>query len=329
MSSLFEQGRPKYGRFESAPQSIDIKDFVYTSPFGRPITGVEKKLRYKQFQFISLNNQQVMISLAVADLAWVGYAFFYWYDKATNSYEEFSFLQPLAYNTVLNNQQKGETFFNKHDFVIHIRRLANKRKVLVKKGKTILLDAVLDLKGQEPLALCTPTGATGWTYTQKMTTLPVRGQALVNGELIQLEQQAFRAGIDDTCGMLRNETAWRWLSLSGQTTLGQQVGLNLAAGVNETGATENSLWVDGKLYELSAMTFERTGEQEWHISDTGQTVNLYAKTGRCRHEAKNFLIVASHFNQWISEISGTISIGGQHIEISQQLGLVEQHYAKW
>ena len=42
MSSLFEQGRPKYGRFESAPQSIDIKDFVYTSPFGRPITGVEK-----------------------------------------------------------------------------------------------------------------------------------------------------------------------------------------------------------------------------------------------------------------------------------------------
>lgn len=329
MSSLFEQGRPKFGRFESAPQRIDIKDFVYTSPFGRQINGVEKKLRYKQFQFISLNNQQMMISLAVADLAWVGYAFFYWYDKTTNTHQEFAFLQPLAYNTVLNNQQKGETFFNKHDFVIHIRRLANKRKVLVKKGKTILLDAVLDLKGQEPLALCTPTGATGWTYTQKMTTLPVKGQALVNGELIQLEQHDFRGGIDDTCGMLRNETAWRWLSLSGQSTQSQQLGLNLAAGVNETGATENSLWLDGKLIELPAMNFEQVGEQEWHIGDASQMVNLRAKTGWCRHEAKNFLIVASQFKQWISEISGTITVDGQQIEISQQLGLVEQHYAKW
>lgn len=329
MSSLFEQGRPRYGRFDSAPQRIDIKDFMYTSAFGRQINGVEKKLRYKQFQFISINNQDVMISLAVADLAWVGYAFFYWYDKTTNSHAEFSFLQPLAYNTVLNNHQKGETFFNKNDFVIHIRRLASKRKILVKKGKQVLLDAVLDLKNQQPLALCTPTGATGWTFTQKMTTLPVRGHAVVNGQSINLEQGNFKAGIDDTCGMLRPETAWHWLSLSGTSADGRELGLNLATGVNETGATENSLWLNGILYELPAMTFERVSEQEWKITDAAKTVYLIAKTGWCRQEAKNFWIVASQFNQWISNITGSVNIGGELIQIESQLGLVEQHYAKW
>lgn len=329
VNSLFEQGRPKYGRFEQAPQQININDFVYASAFGRQITGLEKKLRYKQFQFISINNQDIMIGLAVADLAWAGHAFFYCYDKRNNQVIEHSFLQPLAYNTIINNQQKGETFFSKSDFIIHIRRLANKRKVLVKYKKQTLLDVVLDLKGQQPLVLCTPTGATGWTYTQKMTNVGLRGKVLLGDELTDITDQGFKAAIDETCGMLRTETAWHWLSLSGKSTSGQVVGVNLATGVNETASTENSLWLDGALHELAPVIFEQTSENEWRIYSLDKTVNLHAKTGWRRHESKNFFIIASQFSQWVSEIGGTIQLNGQTVEVSDQLGLVEQHYARW
>lgn len=329
MNSLFEQGRPKFGRFEQAPQQININEFVYSSAFGRQITGLEKKLRYKQFQFISINNQDVMIGLAVADLAWAGHAFFYCYDKRSNQVIEHSFIQPLAYNTIINNQQKGETFFSKNNFIIHIRRLANKRKILVKHDKKILLDVVLDLKNQQPLVLCTPTGATGWTYTQKMTNINLRGKALIAGELVDITEQGFKAAIDETCGMLRSETAWHWLSLSGKSAIGQDVGINLATGVNETASTENSLWLNGVLQELPPVLFEQTAEDEWHIYSLDKTVDLTAKTGWCRHESKNFFIVASQFSQWVSNISGSIQLGNQTIEINAQLGLVEQHYARW
>lgn len=327
--SLFEQGRPQFGRFDQAPQRIDIKDFQYVSAFGRPIMGLEKKLRYKQFQFISINNQDVMIGLAVADLAWAGYAFFYCYDKRDGIAQEFSFLQPLAYNTIINNQLKGETFFSKNDFVIHIRRLANKRKVLVKRGKQVLLDAVLDMKNQQPLVLCTPTGATGWTYTQKMTCLTVRGKALVNGMAVDLEQEGLRAALDETCGMLRPETAWHWLSLSGKTTTGINVGVNLATGVNETTATENSLWLNGVLHELPAVMFQQMSDDEWRVYSHDGSVELRAQTGWRRHESRNFFIVASQFSQWVSGISGHVVINDQKIEIPVQQGLLEQHYARW
>jgi hypothetical protein len=329
VNSLFEQGRPKYGRFEQAPQQININEFVYSSAFGRQITGLEKKLRYKQFQFISINNQDVMIGLAVADLAWAGHAFFYCYDKRSNQVIEHSFIQPLAYNTIINNQQKGETFFSKNNFIIHIRRLANKRKILVKQDKEILLDVVLDLKNQQPLVMCTPTGATGWTYTQKMTYINVRGKASIAGQFVDITDAGFKAALDETCGMLRMETAWHWLSLSGQSTNGSAVGINLATGVNETASTENSLWLNGALQELPPVLFEQTAEDEWRIYSLDKSVNLTAKTGWRRHESKNFFIVASQFSQWVSEISGTIQLCDESIEIQSQLGLVEQHFARW
>lgn len=329
MISLFEQGRPQYGRFEKAPQRIDIKEFQYQTAFGRPITGLEKKLRYKQFQFISLNNQDMMIGLAVADLAWAGFAFFYCYDKRDGIAQEYSFIQPLGYNTIINNQLKGETFFNKNNFIIHIRRIANKRKVLVKRGKQVLLDAVIDLKNQQPLVLCTPTGATGWTYTQKMTCLTAKGTALVNGNAVDLEQSGFRAAVDETCGMLRPETAWHWLSVSGKSKDGINVGINLATGVNETTATENSIWLNGVLYELPAVMFLQTADDEWRIYSHDKTVELRAKTGWCRHESRNLFIVASQFNQWVSEISGHVTVGGHVIDFPAQQGLLEQHYARW
>lgn len=329
MKSLFEQGKPQYGRFEHAPQCIDIKNFNYSTPFKKNITGFTKKLHYKQFQFMSFNNSDYVIGLAIVDLGWVGHGFFYCYDLKNQKVFELSFLQAFAKDTYVCSHLIGTSYFKKGRFFIQIKKQLNGRQVLVKYGKQRLLDVWVEQTGIEPLALCTPTGVAGWTYTHKQTTLPVEGQVLISKNPINLKEHGFMAAIDDTCGMLRPETAWHWLSLSGVDSTGQQLGLNLATGVNETYSTENSIWQNGQISELPPVLFERTAKDQWRISSANGDIDLKVTTSWRRHEAKNFIVVASQFSQWVSEVSGRIKINGEWIEIPTQVALLEQHYARW
>lgn len=329
MKSLFEQGKPRYGRFARAPASIDIKHFKYSTPFRKLVTGYKKQLSYKQFQFMSFNNDRYMIGLAIVDLGWVGHGFFYCYDLNTNKVFELSYLQPFAKDTHVCSHQIGTSYFKKGKFSIQIKKLMNSRHIVVQRGDHILLDAMVDQTSVQPLAVCTPTGVSGWTFTHKQTTLAVKGRVYFNDQMVDLAEQGFMAAVDDTCGMLRTETAWHWLSLSGINNHGERFGLNLATGVNETFSTENSLWQNGQIDELPAVLFEQQDERHWRIFSANGDVDLQVTTTWRRHEAKNFIVVASQFSQWVSMVSGTIKLNNQCIDIAPQVALLEQHYAKW
>ena len=329
MNSLFEQGKPRYGRFERAPESIDIKNFNYSTPFKKSVTGYKKQLSYKQFQFMSFNNDRYMIGLAIVDLGWVGHGFFYCYDLDNNKVCELSYLQAFAKDTHVCSHRIGTSYFRKGNFLIQIKKLINSRHILVQRGDHILLDAIVDQDTVQPLAVCTPTGVSGWTFTHKQTTLPVKGRVYINNQMVDLATQQFKAAIDDTCGMLRTETAWHWLSLSGVNSNGERLGLNLATGVNETFSTENSLWQNGQIYELPAVLFEQQDAHHWRIFSANGDIELQVTTTWRRHEAKNFIVVASQFSQWVSKVSGKVKLSDQWIDIAPQVGLLEQHYARW
>lgn len=329
LKSLFALGQPRFGRLDSVPERIDIRQFKYKTPFSREITGWKKQLKYKQFQFISINNPDYMFGLAIVDLGWVGHGFFYCYEHQRKNIEELSFLQPAAYLTSVCSNEQGVSCFKKYNFLIQIEKTAQERKVLVKQGERILLDACIDTTTAAPLSLCTPTGATGWTYTQKRTTLAVTGLARTTGKLIDLHDQQFMAAIDDSCGMLRHETAWHWLSLSGYTQNGHKIGLNLATGVNETFATENTLWLNGQIFEMPPVFFKQITVNQWQVFSADGRIDLTVKTGWRRYESKNFMLVASQFSQWVSFISGKITDHQQTYEIKEQMALLEKHYAKW
>jgi len=101
-------------------------------------------------------------------------------------------------------------------------------------------------------------------------------------------------------------------------------------GVNTGFGTENALWVDGKIYEIAPVMFEQDPVSEsWRIYSADGSVDLTVQTSWCRQESLNLGIVASHFNQWVSQVSGTIQCEDQHIIFEGQVGLLEKHFAKW
>ena len=331
MDLIQVNGQPRYGRFDQVPSRINLDDYIYKTPYGKVRKGWRKQLKYKKFKFCGIQHEHYSIGIAIVDLAWAGHGFFYIYDHLTEKVMEWNAIQPFAHHTVVDEQPLfNQSYFKKSDYHLDMQHANGVRYIQVKKEDDVLLKARIFCAGTDVLSLCSPTGINGWTYTQKKTTLAVEGF------FINLEQQKVEfsaqslAALDDTCGFLRPETAWFWLSCQFRDQHDRRIGLNLASGVNESFGNENALWVNGRLYPLTDILFEQQNEQCWQIRALDGRLNLLIETGWCRFENINLRLIGSQFNQWQAKISGTIEHEQiESVVLNQQYGLLEQHYAKW
>ncbi|WP_179997081.1 DUF2804 domain-containing protein [Acinetobacter sp. YH16050] len=330
MDLIQANGQPHYGRFSELPKKIDYQAYQYKSPYGEVLSGWRKRLKYKKFKFCSIQHEHYTIGLAIADIAWAGHGFVYIYNHMTGEVQEWNAINFLSRNTVLDEQPLfNQSFFEKSPFQIEIQHANGVRYIRVTKYGEIKLSARIFCAGTDPLSMCSPTGINGWTYTQKLTTLGCEGY-FVNktGQTIQFHERTF-ASLDDTCGFLRPETAWFWLSCNFWDTENRRVGLNLASGVNESFGNENCLWINGVLYPLTDVLFQHEDEDLWSIRSLDHQLNLTVSTGWRRYENLNLRLVGSQFSQWQAKISGTIQQGDTEIILLNEYGLLEQHYAKW
>ena len=331
MDLIQSNGQPHYGRFSELPKTIDLNKYQYKTPYGEVLTGWRKKLKYKKFKFCSIQHEHYTIGLAIADIAWAGHGFVYIYDHLKNEVLEWNAVNFLARKTVLDEQPLyNQSVFANSPFQIEIQHANGVRYVQVTKYGEIKLSARIFCAGTDPLSMCSPTGINGWTYTQKLTTLACEGFFTNKaGQIIQFNERTL-AALDDTCGFLRPETAWFWLSCSFWDAEGRRIGLNLASGVNESFGNENCLWMNGKLYTVSDVLFQMEEEEgRWSIRSLDERLNLTVTTGWRRFENLNLRLVGSQFSQWQAKISGTIQQGDQEVVLLNEYGLLEQHYAKW
>lgn len=330
MDLIQANGQPHYGRFSELPKKIDYQAYQYKSPYGEVLSGWRKRLKYKKFKFCSIQHEHYTIGLAIADIAWAGHGFVYIYNHMTGEVQEWNAINFLSRNTVLDEQPLfNQSFFEKSPFQIEIQHANGVRYIRVTKYGEIKLSARIFCAGTDPLSMCSPTGINGWTYTQKLTTLGCEGY-FVNktGQTIQFHERTF-ASLDDTCGFLRPETAWFWLSCNFWDTENRRVGLNLASGVNESFGNENCLWINGVLYPLTDVLFQPEDDCSWSIRSLDHRLNLTVSTGWRRYENLNLRLVGSQFSQWQAKISGTIQQDDTEIILLNEYGLLEQHYAKW
>ena len=330
MDLIQANGQPHYGRFSELPKKIDYQAYQYKSPYGEVLSGWRKRLKYKKFKFCSIQHEHYTIGLAIADIAWAGHGFVYIYNHMTGEVQEWNAINFLSRNTVLDEQPLfNQSFFEKSPFQIEIQHANGVRYIRVTKYGEIKLSARIFCAGTDPLSMCSPTGINGWTYTQKLTTLGCEGY-FVNktGQTIQFHERTF-ASLDDTCGFLRPETAWLWLSCNFWDTEDRRVGLNLASGVNESFGNENCLWINGVLYPLTDVLLQPEDDGSWSIRSLDHRLNLTVSTGWRRYENLNLRLVGSQFSQWQAKISGTIQQDDTEIILLNEYGLLEQHYAKW
>ncbi|HLV78027.1 MAG TPA: DUF2804 domain-containing protein [Marinobacter sp.] len=320
------------GLIEHPVDVINYQDYDLRTVMDKPRSWLAKRWRFNQFQFVSAMAPGWIFGLAIIDLKFLGSGFFYLYDFSSGQMLEQSFRQPFARHTLIEPfPERGLARFATHGVKLSIEPSMGGRSVRVEAPGNIRADLNITDTG-EPLRLVCPAGYNGWVFTRKSAGLAVEGEVRWGQQVWRCDEQA-RASIDWSCGFMRRETAWNWACLAGVTAGGTTVGLNLAAGVNETGMTENALWLDGRCIRLGAarFVFDRYhAGSGWRVTTDDGRVELAFEPAGQRKERLNAWLLASNFRQFAGTFQGwVLDDAGQKVPVDGLRGLVEDHFARW
>lgn len=346
---LIENGHPTFGIF-SQVKSINYLDYHSHLISQKPLPNWRKNLKANQFCFIQIIQPPFRVCLALATIKLATSAFVYLYNDETDELEVCEALQPLTRHTQLEGDcYQGKMAFTHTNLTLTLDFTPSQVKVVLD-SLSLALNATLARQAQ-PLAICTPTGRRGWTFTQKEPLKALSGHLLIKAHSqfntdapdTKPEQIDFTvttiANLDWTLGYMRHETNWFWSCINSYLPDGRHFALNLAMGVNETGFCENACWLDGQIFYLPPVMFVRknldTPEQNtWRVYHqnlgwSNVDIDIIFTPIRVYKKTDNFGIIASIFEQWLGEYSGEIRIGDKVIHLDKVLGLAEDHFAKW
>lgn len=202
-------------------------------------------------------------------------------------------------------------------------------------------------KENEDIVMLAPLSddAKRFFYNVKSYTMPVKGELEINGMKIFFSEEIANAGMDYGRGIWNYNTFWLWGSANGFLPDGRRIGLNLGGGFqsyNKSNATEDSVFIDGKIIKLNVAKFEFDEEEDENTFQkkkwTFRTENQ-SEPGSCSIEFQrkyinvkkvNFYVLKSQLKQYFGSFSGWV-IGPDNvkIEFKDLVGLAEAHRARW
>ncbi|WP_165856998.1 DUF2804 domain-containing protein [Marinobacter sp. JSM 1782161] len=331
MDLINARGQPLWGELDQPVERINYLDHDLRSVMDRPLSRRARQRRYNHFQFISVQGPEWVLGLALVDLGRVANAFCYLYDFGSRELVERSWLNPLGWGSACEpSPETGCDRFVRPGVRLTIQGEGRRRHL---RGMTGDMHLDFTLSGDNaPLRVCSRAGYDGWVFTRKSAGLAVSGSVQWGRRRYQTDA-SMRGSIDWSGGFMRRDTAWNWACIAGRTADGRSLGLNLAAGVNETGVTENALWLDGERIKLDLARFEfdrYQPEAAWRVSTSDGRVDLVFRPQGVRRERINAFWLASNFRQYVGHFEGTVrDPADRPVEVSGLPGLVEDHYARW
>lgn len=335
--NLIDNGQPQFGVFKSV-QEINHLDYPSYLISQRPVSQWRKWLKANQFVFIQLIQPPYRICLAIGTIKWATTAFCYWFHDDDQSFEIIEALRPFTFYSHFNQSPYHDAiYFHTAKLSIDIKFFAEYLTINIK-SKLLDLQGRIQ-RGTQPLAVCSPTGRYGWTFTQKEPLFMSDGKVTFKSPASTQTSISLNnaiANLDWTLGIMRRITNWFWCSINTRLADGRHFLLNLAMGVNETGVSENACWLDGKIFYLPPVMFIRPTQNNgsWRVfhQDLGWSkvkIDLTFEPIKAYKKYDNFGMLASIFEQWIGRYSGTIRLDNQTICLSEIMGLAEDHLAKW
>lgn len=330
-----DDGRPAVGVLDDTPDHINWRDADHRSVLGAARRGWRRRMAYKHFEYFGIIAPDLFAGCALIDTGWVGAAFVYAYQPSTDTMEAVSIRRPLGLGLSLTDHPTtGTSTLRAGGVDATMTYTAHERRLDVRtRGGLVIEAACAEGVGHcDPMSLCTPTGRTGWTYARKIAGTPVFGTVTRGGQTVDLDHIGAFAHHDYSAGFMRRETFWHWACLSGRAA-GHRLGLNVSAGVNETGATENCLWIDGARYAVAPTRFDIPSAGDgapWRVTSSDAAVDLtFTPCGR-HTERLNAGLLATDFRQDFGHFTGRLApVGGPVLDIETLPGFCEDHFSRW
>ncbi len=330
-------GHIPFGVLDKLTGTINYMDFPLRNPFREILPETERHRQFVHFHFMGFTSPQFIAGCSITLNGDTKTAFFYLFDRATAKLEKFGFrLADPIEGCVSLDPDNGVTQLQKNgNFVTLSCDPTHLRKSLqITAAHGLELDFHFSEKENqfETLRLCTPTAANGWTYCQKVAGISTKGNLKYNGKQYSLAEMQATAHHDFTAGFLRRETFWNWACITDNLPNGDLIGLNISNGVNETGASENKVWISGKAHALGLFMFSYDQDDlscDWSITcDYGSHLTFKSEG---KYEAyNNTLATGFDFTQLFGTFSGQlVTRDGAKLQLDKLAGFCERQFSIW
>jgi len=333
-----QDGTIPFGFFENPIGTVNYLDFSLRSPFRELLPSAQREKQFVHFHFLGFASPKFIAGCSLSYAKGETTAFFYLFDRQSR--------QMIKRGCKARDGDIATITLNPDDGVSHISgkgmdvQFISDNKDRKKRLKVNFDGAsVLNMEFSETtpsfdtLRLCTPTGPSGWTYCQKVAGIPAVGDITFDGQKYDLEEIGAFAHHDFTAGFLRRDTFWNWACITGQDASGRAIGLNLSNGVNETGFSENVLWVDGKREPAGLIFFDYDIEdlsRTWTISSDTQNLNLKFHPEGHYSAFNSTSSTPTDFTQLFGYFEGSFTLSdGSKIYLDKIAGFCERQYSVW
>lgn len=322
-----DDGTLPYGYQDGPVGELNFLDFPFKSAFGATRSTLYKRLKFNRFNFVGFMAEGFMAGVAVVNLGLIKNGFAYHFDRKTGKLTEASVLTPIRAeirptpDTPLSRITTSSLSITISETGVRCRT------------KDFVLEAEFTASHPQPLRVLSRTGYRGWTYTDKRSPVAISGKMTVGGTTTTIASPEVLALTDWSAGYMRRETFWSWAASAAMLADGRSFGMNLAAGVNETGFTENMVWIDNVPLHIGPVHFdykENDTTTPWRITSMDGRVDLTFTPEGHREEKVNAVVMGSLFTQLCGSFSGTVQApDGKAVTLSGVPGFCEDHFARW
>lgn len=325
---IAKDGSAVLGEFHEPVGIIEYERYALKTPMGLPVFSMLRKRLFNQFLFFGIPGPEYCFGLAVIDLKYASSGFFYVLDRANCKIFDKSAVMPPGFGSISPDPSEMSADFHGRGLSIRIRG-----SHFSVKTKSVSLSFYADAAKTAPLRLCTRCGYRGWVYTEKTAPVEVKGHLEKKEKRIPFSSPQYFGFSDWTAGYMRYSTFWNWGASACILPGGRKFALNLSQGVNETGFTENTFWVDGEKNRVGPVHFacdKKNLYAPWRMTSSDGKVDLSFFPEHGREEKVGLIVFATRFTQLIGSFRGRVKTArGETIAIRDIPGWAEDHYARW
>lgn len=297
-------------------------------------------LRKKKWNYWCIIGPDCLFSATISNLDYVGMIFVYYLDFKTKSFTEKTVMVPLGMGVRMPDQVEDSVQFQNSDLHVSFTREKEGTMIRVKsddfEGKHLEANIRVSQPSEhETLNVVIPWSDRQYQFTSKQEALPAKGHLAVGEKDYTFTDDSAYACLDFGRGIWPYESSWNWAMGAGKAE-SHIVGLNLGGTWTDgTGMTENGVVIDGKLNKISdelRFSFDPLDHMRpWTVSTRHTDEVALVFTPFYEREAKSdLLLIKSKVNQMIGHFDGEIrTAAGECIRISELLGAIEDHHARW
>ena len=296
-------------------------------------------MRKKKWNYWCVYGEDILFSATISHLDYAAVCFVYFLEYETQRYFEKTVLIPLGTKVKMSTQVLETVSFANSELRIHISHFD---------GDTHLSVICPDFDGEhlqaeltihhpaadDSLNVVIPWNRQTFQFTAKHHTLPTTGTVKIGNRRYTFNEEESYSVLDYGRGIWPREATWNW-GMASQRMRGRRIGLNFGGKWTDgTGMTENAIFVDGvmtKIHEDVIFEYDRNNFMKpWTIrSKFSETVDLTFTPFFERVAKTDAKLIRSEVHQVIGYYNGIVKLENCSLRISQMMGCVEEHIAKW